>query len=107
MTPKEILEGEIAGQLKKNPDKAKAVDAVVEFVITGNNGGTWTIDCTKPGGEVKSGSVAGAKLTVTVSDGDFVDVYTGKLNPQAGFFSGKIKLKGDMGLAMKLGNILK
>jgi putative sterol carrier protein len=107
MTPKEILEGEIADKLKKNPDKVKAVSSVVEFVVTGKDGGTWTIDCTKPGGQVKSGSTGSANLTVTVSDTDFVDVYTGKLNPQMGFFSGKIKLKGDMGLAMKLGNILK
>jgi len=107
MTPKEILEEEIALQLKKSPDKVKAVNSVVEFVITGPNGGTWTVDCTKQGGEIKNGSTGQAKLTVTVADTDFVDVYKGKLDPQTGFFSGKIKVKGDMGLALKLGNILK
>ena len=30
----------------------------------------------------------------------------GKLNPTAGFMSGKIKIDGDMGLAMQLGAIL-
>jgi putative sterol carrier protein len=32
---------------------------------------------------------------------------TGKLNPQLAFMTGKIKLKGDMALAMKMAQIFK
>jgi putative sterol carrier protein len=35
-----------------------------------------------------------------------VDMVTGKLDPTMAFMSGKIKIKGDMGLAMKLQTIL-
>jgi putative sterol carrier protein len=106
MTPKEIIENEIATKLKNKPERAASVGAVVELAITGANGGTWTIDCTKPGGEVKSGSAGAAKLIVTMADTDFVDMCAGKLNPQMAFLGGKIKVKGDISLALKLGQLI-
>jgi putative sterol carrier protein len=106
MTPKEIVEIEIVKKLKLSPEKASAVNAVIEIQVTGPNGGTWTIDCTKPGGEITGGSAGTSKLTVTISDADFVDMFLGKLKPQAAFLTGKVKVKGDIALALKLGNIL-
>lgn len=106
MVPKDIIEKQIATKLSSKPEKASAVNAVIELDITGDAGGVWTIDCTKKGGEIKSGSTGSAKLVVTMKDSDFVDMYAGKLNPQMAFFSGKIKIKGDIGLAMKLGDLL-
>ena len=39
-------------------------------------------------------------------DADFLNIVNGKLNPQMAFMSGKLKIQGDMGLAMKLAQIL-
>jgi putative sterol carrier protein len=33
-------------------------------------------------------------------------MFEGRLNPQAAFLGGKVKVKGDIALALKLGNIL-
>ena len=41
-----------------------------------------------------------------MKDADFVDLATGKLDGTA-FMSGKLKVRGDMGLAMKLQGILR
>lgn len=106
MNPKDIIETEIAKKLKANPEKASAVNAVVVMDITGDDGGQWTIDCTKPGAEVKTGGTDGANLTVTMAANDFVDMYNKTLSPQQAFFAGKVKVKGDVSLALKLGNIL-
>ena len=36
---------------------------------------------------------------------DWLDMIGGKLNGQMAFMSGKLKLKGDMGFAMKMGSL--
>lgn len=55
--------------------------------------------------------------TVTTEDGDadctisadldtFQDMFAGDLDPTAAFMTGKIRIDGDMGVAMKLGQML-
>ena len=44
--------------------------------------------------------------TVKVSMSDFTDMATGKQNPQMAFMMGKLKVEGDMSVAMQLGSIL-
>jgi putative sterol carrier protein len=66
----------------------------------------WTVDLTKEPGAVTPGSTGNAKCTVTCAAADFVNVVSGKMNPQMAFMSGKLKIKGDMALAMKLTKII-
>jgi putative sterol carrier protein len=47
-----------------------------------------------------------ADVTMTADADTFQDILSGELNPTAAFMSGKLKLDGDMGTAMKLGNAL-
>ena len=105
-TPKEILENLIPTKLKAKPEKVQAVNAVINFDISGPDGGQWTLDCTQPSVPVKVGNDPAAKVTVFISDSNFTDLIAGKLNAQMAFLTGKLKVKGDMGTALKLGNIL-
>lgn len=44
-------------------------------------------------------------VQLTVSDDDFVAMATGQLNSQQAFFKGKLKIKGNVMLTQKLGQI--
>lgn len=49
---------------------------------------------------------ADADVTLTMSIDDFRSMLAGGLNPQMAFMSGKLKVDGDMALAMQLGQLL-
>src|SRR5256885_13885521 len=100
-TPKSYFEEKIAQKLKDKPETSKAVNSIYEFNITGDNGGVWTVDLTKEPGTVQAGSTGNAKGTGTCAAGDFMNIVSGKMDPQMAFLSGQLKIKGDMGLAMK------
>jgi putative sterol carrier protein len=106
ISPKSFFEEKIARKLQEHPETSKAVNAVYEFNITGDNGGVWTVDLTREPGVVTAGSTGSAKCIITCAANDFMNVVSGKLNAPMAVMSGKLKIKGDMGLAMKLQKVI-
>ena len=103
----EIIEKDIPAVLQQKPELAKDINSVIHFNITGDNGGTWTLDCTKSADWVTKGAEGSPKMTVTVSNDDFVKIRAKQLNAQMAAMQGKLKFKPmDMGLAMKLAKLL-
>lgn len=84
------------------PDKAAGVDAVVQYMLTGDGGGEFNMTIRDGKIEVQPGKAASPKMTLTADTNDYYDIVTGKLNAMAAFSSGKLKLGGDMMFAMKL-----
>ena len=107
LTPKVIFEEKITETVKNKPDVVTKINSIYQFKLSGPNGGEWYVDLTKPGGEVKAGTNPGAKCTISMTDADFVALVSGKLTSLMAFMTGKLKIQGDMGLALKLQNILK
>jgi len=106
-TVKEIFEQQIAQRLEANANLATDINALVHFNITGDGGGTWTLDTTAGKRAVESGAHGEPKMVITCSDQDFVRIATKQLNPNMAAMSGKLKFKPmDMNLAMKLGKLL-
>ena len=55
---------------------------------------------------VDNDSAKPVDCTVKVSMDDFTEIATGKQNAQMAFMMGKLKIDGDMSVAMQLGSIL-
>lgn len=52
--------------------------------------------------DVQTGKHASPNITITMKESDYLDMINGKLNGQMAFMTGKLKIAGDMGLALKL-----
>jgi putative sterol carrier protein len=92
---------------RMNAEKAKKINATYLFDIGGDGGGKWFADLTKDDGPWISEGEGEAKCTISVPKGeDWVAIASGKMNPTAAFMQGKLKVKGDMSLAMKLQGLL-
>jgi putative sterol carrier protein len=82
-----------------DPSKAAGMTASYLFDIDGE--GSWHVDVddgkvtvTEDGGD--------ADCTISASAETFRKIANGEQNPTAAYMSGKLKVKGDMGQAMKL-----
>jgi putative sterol carrier protein len=86
-------------------DKAAGVNATIQYDISGDQGGTWHAVIKDGTCAVNPGPATNPNLTLSMSSQDWLDMVGGKLSGQMAFMSGKLKLKGDMGLAMKVGGL--
>ena len=88
-----------------NPQLADQVGAIYKFVVEGDGGGTWRVDLTSSPGSVTAGD-GEANCTIALQTQDLLDVLNGVLNAQMAFMGGKLRIEGDMALALKLGALL-
>jgi putative sterol carrier protein len=95
-SPREFFE---SLESRIDPSKAAGMTASYKFDIEG--AGSWHVDVddgkvtvTEDGGE--------ADTTITTSAETFMKIARGEQNPTAAYMSGKLKVNGDMGQAMKL-----
>ncbi|NWF71366.1 MAG: SCP2 sterol-binding domain-containing protein [Chloroflexi bacterium] len=83
------------------PEKADGVDAIVQFDLAGDNGGQWWLRIANGVCEHGDGAAEAPKLTIKANADDYYAVATGAMNPMQAYMGGKLKIQGDMGLAMK------
>ena len=102
-TPEEFFDIVLPDRFK--PEKAEGIDVVVQVKITGPKGGDWIAKIKEQKMNTANGVHPSPNLYVEITDSDFIDLVNEKLSAQKAFFTGKIKFKGDIFLALKLRDI--
>lgn len=89
------------------PEVAEGVEAVIQYHLTGDEGGDWIINIEDGKCTVAEGTAENPTMTLTADAQDFKDVLTGKADGMQYFMQGRLKLAGDLNLAMKLTTFFK
>jgi putative sterol carrier protein len=105
MTTKEIF-NEMQKRMDANPSKLAGIKAVFQFDISGADPGIYSIAIADGKAAVSEGTSASSNITITMASNDFADMVEGKLDGITAFMGGKLKVKGDMMLAMQLQSLL-
>jgi hypothetical protein len=98
----QLFDQDVPNALSKNPDKAREINAVYLFKISGDGGGEWTVDLKSETPSCKPGVHGTAQCTIEVAHEDFKAMLG---NPTLGmqlYFQGKLRVTGDPMLATKL-----
>ena len=87
--------------LPSRADSSKTAGMNNSYVFDIEGAGTWTVKVADGAVTVDDGDTGG-DCTIQTSQETFEKVLAGEQNPTAAYMSGKLKIKGDMGAAMKL-----
>ncbi len=98
---------EIDSQLNADKEPIEGINASYSFDLSGEDGGMYGLKFSN--GEAKTfrsdPGVVDCALRMSVAD--FKKLLGGNLNSTAAYMTGKLKVKGNIGLALKLENVLK
>jgi len=89
------------------PEKAQGLDVVLQFQFTGAEPGDWYAVIKDGKVDVQQGAHPSPKMTLSADSEDYVKLFTGQLDPMQAFMGGKLKLQGDLNLAMKMTQFFK
>jgi putative sterol carrier protein len=89
------------------PEKATGIDATIQLKLTGAQAADWYVTIKDAKCTLSQGTVPVAKLTVTADSDNFIKIFTGQMDGMQAFMQGKLKIAGEMGLALKLLNLFK
>jgi putative sterol carrier protein len=101
-TPQQVFDG-MRQSFRAN--QAKGVHARYQWDLSGPNGGQWWIDVNDGAYKMGKGKIDHPNVTFVATDKDWVAVCSGQLGGTWAYLTGRLKVRGDQGVARKLGEI--
>jgi putative sterol carrier protein len=87
--------------LESRVDASKTAGMNNSYLFDIEGAGTWKVDVRDGSVNVTEGG-EGADVTIIASEETFEKITSGEQNATSAYMTGKLKVKGDMGAAMKL-----
>mgnify|MGYP001164678067 CR=1 FL=1 len=84
------------------PEGAAGEDIDVQAHLTGEGGGDYVLMIHNQQVVAREGTVDNPNITVTASAKDALDIANERLDPMRAFLTGKVRMDGDMRLAISL-----
>ncbi|QDX94517.1 sterol carrier protein [Brevibacillus laterosporus] len=92
----------LAERINQNPSVIEGWWAVYQFDVSGEQGGTYQVQFNNNHVQVTEGKPNQSQCTLQLSDSNFKKLLQKQLNPTTALMLGKIKIKGDIALALRL-----
>lgn len=92
-------------QASFHPERARGIDAEVQMEI--EEEGEYYLVIREQKLTAETGKAPNPRLTMKAKKEDLFAIFQGEMDPSAAFFQGKLHVKGDMGLALKLISLFK
>ena len=92
---------EFFANLESKADSSKTAGMSNSYVFDVEDAGQWMVDVDDGKVTVTEGG-GDADVVISTSQETFEKIVTGDVNPTSAYMTGKLKIKGDMGAAMKL-----
>ena len=102
--PEEITIEEMMNRMPKAflADKAEGVEAVIQYHLSGAEAGDWVVTIGDGKCVVEQGITDEATMTLRADSQDYKDIILGKLDPMMAFMQQKVKLTGNLNMALGL-----
>jgi putative sterol carrier protein len=88
-------------------EKAAGIDATIQLKLTGAQATDWVVTIKDARCTLGQGTIPVPKLTVSADSADFIKIFSSQMDGMQAFMQGKLKVTGDMSLAMKLMGLFK
>jgi uncharacterized protein (DUF697 family) len=107
LTVRRLIEQELPRRIKARGKAARDLNAVIHLDISGDEGGRWTVDLTRPERWVTWGLKGTPTVTVRCGDEDLLMIATGRKDPKMAALTGALVFEPlDLQLAEQIGQLL-
>lgn len=92
--------------LKSDPAKVQGITGIFLFDLSGEGGGKYAVSIKDGLISMEDPGTVSPNVTLAMAAQDLIAMANGQLNPVSAFMQGKIRISGDMALAMRMQSIL-
>ncbi len=103
--PKNIIQAIEGMTLSIDPNKAKDLDATIQFNVSGESGGNYYLTISNGKCDFSEGSTPAPTLTIETPADIWLKIARNEMSGPMALMTGKYKARGQMGLLMKMDKI--